>query len=270
MSLFSRRRLGAVVLSVMMLALFTARAGRTGQAAFTENDIDPSLLFVDAQQTGRALDPANMDKTVGACVDFNAFANGGWVAKNPIPAAYPRWGRFNMLADQNTDRLHEILEAAASNHSAAKGSNERKIGDYYGSCMDESKIEAEGTKPLQPEFDRIEKIKDLHDLSMVVAHFHTNGIGGLFNFGAAQDFKNSTQVIASAQQGGLGLPDRDYYTKTDEKSQQIRAEYLKHVAKMFELLGDDAQKAAAEAENVMSIETKLANASMTRVQRRDP
>lgn len=276
MNLFSRR-LGVVVLSLMILALL-AHTGRTSHAALTESAIDPSTasvvdasaLFVDGPQTGRALDPANMDKSVGACVDFNAFANGGWIAKNPIPAAQPRWGRFNLLAEQNSERLREILDAASSNHSAAKGTNERKIGDYYGSCMDEAKIEAEGTKPLQAEFDRIEQIKDLRALSMVVGRFHTGGIGGLFNFSAGQDFKNSTQVIANASQGGLSLPDRDYYTKTDEKSLQIRGDYQKHVVKMFELLGDDADKAAANAKTVLNIETKLAEASMTRVERRDP
>jgi putative endopeptidase len=264
------RRLCVVVLSAFMLLALLARSGGPSQAASMENDIDPSTLFVDAQQTGRALDPANLDKTIGACVDFNAFANGGWIAKNPIPAAFPRWGRFNQLAEQNSERMREILDAAASNHSAAKGSNERKIGDYYGSCMDETKIEAEGAKPLQPEFDLIEKVSDLRGLSSLVARFHLSGVGGIFNFGAGQDFKNSTQVIANATQGGLSLPDRDYYTKTDEKSQQIRAEYLKHVAKMFELLGDTPEKAAASAQTVMKIETKLAESSMTRVERRDP
>ena len=273
MSLSSRRRLCVVVLSVVFVLLF-AFAGGPGHAALTENEFDPATLFVDGpplqQQTRRALDPANMDKTVGACIDFNAFANGGWIAKNPIPAAHPRWGRFNQLAEQNADRLHEILEASAGNHSAGKGTNERKIGDFYGSCMDEAKIEAEGAKPLEPEFKRIEKIKDLGDMSAVVARFHLQGIGGLFNFGAVQDFKKSTQVIASASQGGLTLPDRDYYTKTDEKSVQIRNEYVKHVANMFKLLGDTPDEATAAAATVLKIETKLAESSMTRVERRNP
>ncbi|MBD0326402.1 MAG: hypothetical protein ICV68_08220, partial [Pyrinomonadaceae bacterium] len=198
----SSRRLCLVVLSMVLLVLFALMGVGPGHAALTENEIDPSTLFFEGpQQARRALDPANMDRNVNACVDFNAFANGGWIAKNPIPAAYPRWGRFNQLAEQNSDRLHEILEASAGNHSAAKGTNERKIGDYYGSCMDEAKIEAAGAKPLEAEFKRVEKIKDLRDLSATVGHFHLHGIGGLFNFGAVQDYKNSTQVIANATQG---------------------------------------------------------------------
>jgi putative endopeptidase len=271
MSLFGRR-LCVVLLSVMLLALFARSGGSSSQAASNVNEIDPSTLFVDAQQqqTGRALDPANMDKTVGACIDFNAYANGGWIVKNPIPAAYPRWGRFNQLSEQNSDRMHEILEASAGNHGATKGSNERKIGDFYGSCMDEAKIEAEGAKPLKSEFDRIEKMKDLREMGALAGHLHMVGLGGFFSFGATQDYKNSTQVIATARQGGLALPDRDYYTKTDEKSQQIRNDYVKHVARMFELLGDAPDKAAAEAATVLKLETKLAEMSMTRVQRRDP
>ncbi|HEX8491422.1 MAG TPA: M13 family metallopeptidase [Pyrinomonadaceae bacterium] len=269
MSLLSRRLCVVVLSSFVVLALI-ARVDGPSHASVAENEIDSSALFVDAQQKGRALDPANLDKTVSACVDFNAYANGGWIAKNPIPAAFPRWGRFNQLSEQNSERLREILDAAAANHSAAKGTNERKIGDYYGSCMDEAKIEAEGAKPLQPEFERIENLKDLRALSTLVARFHLNGVGGLFNFGAAQDFKNSTQVIANASQGGLSLPDRDYYTKTDEKSKQIRDEYVKHGAKMFELLGETPEKAAASAQTVLKIETKLAESSMTRVDRRDP
>ena len=271
MSLRGRGLLSVGVLSVLMLlALLVAQDGRKGEAAALENEREASAFFVDAQQAARALDPANLDRSVSACVDFNQFANGGWNAKNPIPAAFPRWGRFNLLAEQNNDRLREILDAAASSHGAAKNSNERKIGDFYGSCMDEAKIEAEGAKPLQPEFERIEQLKDLKGLGSLIARFHLNGIGGLFNFGAAQDFKNSTQIIANAAQGGLSLPDRDYYTKTDEKSQQVRSDYLKHVARMFELLGDAPAKAQAEAQTVLSIETKLAENSMTRVQRRDP
>jgi putative endopeptidase len=269
MSLFVRRLCVAALSFCVVLALL-ALVGGPSHAAFVSDEFDASSLFVGSQQTVRALDPANMNKTVGACVDFNSFANGGWIVKNPIPAAYPRWGRFNMLADQNSDRLHEILEASARNSKAAKGSNEQKIGDFYGACMDEAKIEAEGMKVLEPEFKRIEKIKDMRGLAETVAVFHTYGLGGLFNFGAAQDFKNSTQVIANASQGGLSLPDRDYYTKTDERSVGIRNDYLKHVARLFELLGDNADRAAAEAQTVMSIETKLAEVSMTRVQRREP
>jgi putative endopeptidase len=132
--------------------------------------------------------------------------------------------------------------------------------------MDEAKSEAEGATPLTPEFQRIEAINDLRALSMVVAHLHIYGVRSLFNFGATQDFKQSTQVIAEINQGGLTLPDRDYYTKTDERSKQIRDEYVKHVAKMFELFGDAPEKAMPQAQTILSLETKLAEVSMTRVE----
>lgn len=223
-----------------------------------------------AAQMVHGFDVSSLDRSVNACADFNMFANGGWIARNPVPAAYPRWGRFNELAERNRDALHEILEAAAKNRKAKKGSNEQKIGDFYASCMDEARIEKEGVKPLAPELKRINSLKDVRGLEEEIAHFHRQGVGAVFAFGTGQDLKNSTQIIANAFQGGLSLPDRDYYLKDDEKSKTIRAEYVKHVAKMFELMGDDAAKAASEANTVLAIETKLAQASMSRVQLRDP
>src|SRR5438445_3154567 len=124
-----------------------------------------------------------------------------------------------------------------------RGANENKIADFYGSCMDEAGIEAEGAKPLQPELDRIASIKDVSGLQAEIARFHTYRIPAVFGFGGGQDFKNSQAVIAQAVQGGLGLPDRDYYTKDDEKSRQIRDEYVKHVARTFQLLGDAPDRA---------------------------
>ncbi len=222
------------------------------------------------QDSEHGVYPADMDTKVSACVNFNQYANGGWMAKNPIPAAYPSWGTFNELAERNRDELHEILEAAAKNTSAPLGSDEQKIGNFYASCMDTAQVESAGTKPLEPEFTRIEAIHDVASLQAEVARLQRYGVNVLFNFGSQQDRKNSEQVIAGAAQGGLGLPDRDYYTKSDDKSKQLREQYSAHVAKMLELLGDEPAKAADEAKTVMSIETKLAEASMTRVERRDP
>jgi putative endopeptidase len=221
-------------------------------------------------QTGHGFDQASLDKNTAACTDFYQYANGGWLAANPIPGAYSSWGVANLLDERNRDVLHEILDAAAKNTTAKKGSSEQKVGDYYASCMDEAKIEAEGIKPLAQPFEHINAIKDVAGLQDAIAHFHSMGLAVLFNSDSTQDFKNSAEVTFEIYQGGLGLPDRDYYTKTDEKSKAIRDAYQKHVAKMFELLGDDADKSAAEAQAVMGIETKLAEASMTRVEMRDP
>jgi len=230
-------------------------------------------LFVTAVfgQTGsHGFDVANLDKNTPACTDFYQYANGGWLAANPIPPAYSSWGVANILDERNKDVLHEILEAAAKNTKAPKGSSEQKVGDYYATCMDEAKIDAEGVKPLAPDFDRIAKINDQKSLQDVIAYFHSMSVNALFNSDSTQDFKNSAEVTFEVFQGGLGLPDRDYYFKDDDKSKEIRAEYLKHVAKMFELLGDDPAKSATEAQAIMSLETKLAQASLTRVELRDP
>jgi predicted metalloendopeptidase len=217
----------------------------------------------------RAFDPGNMDTSAAACTNFYQYVDGGWMAKNPIPAAYPSWGTFNQLQERNRDILHGILEAAKDAH-ASQGSNEQKIGDFYGSCMDEKGIEAAGISPLQMELERIQKIQSQQDLESEVARLHGDGVGALFDLSSTQDFKNSQQMIGVIDQGGLGLPDRDYYTREDEKSKQLRADYLKHVGRMFELLGDDPAQSATEARTVMNIETQLAQASLTNVQQRDP
>jgi putative endopeptidase len=230
------------------------------------------MAFLVAATFGQAahFDVAGMDTKTAACADFYQYANGGWLAANPIPAAYPAWGVANVLNEHNRDMLREILEAAAKNVGSHKSSNEQKVGDYYATCMDETKIEAEGLKPIQVELDRIARVNNQGTLQDEIGHLHSMGLNAGFFSGSTQDAKNAAEVIAGVFQGGLGLPDRDYYTKTDDKSKSIRDEYLKHVARMFELMGDDAAKAASEAQAVMALETKLAEASKTRVERRDP
>jgi putative endopeptidase len=211
-----------------------------------------------------------LDKTCKPCEDFYHYAAGEWLKKNPIPAAYPSWGRFNELAERNRELLHQILEGAAANTKAAAGSNEQKIGDFYASCMDEKQINATGAKPLEPELARIDGIQSPAELQAEIARLQGMGVGALFEFGSTQDEKNSSQVIGGADQGGLGLPDRDYYTKTDDKSKEVRKEYEEHIAKMLALAGDDGAKAGADARAILELETKLAEASLTRVERRDP
>ncbi|HYX28250.1 MAG TPA: M13 family metallopeptidase, partial [Pyrinomonadaceae bacterium] len=215
-------------------------------------------------------DVSGMDTKASACADFYQYANGGWLAANPIPAAYPAWGVANVLNEKNRDVLHEILEAAAKNTAAKKGSNEQKVGDYYASCMDEAKIEAEGLKPIQAELDLISKVNDQKSLQAEIAHLHSFGYNAVFGSGSNRDFKNAAEVTVGIIQGGLGLPTRDYYFKDDARSKMIRDEYVKHVAKMFELMGDDSAKAASEADAVMKFETKLAEASLPPVELREP
>ena len=230
-----------------------------------------SLVMVAAPvEPGHGVNTANLDRTCAPCTDFNQFANGGWEAKNPIPAAYPSWGVANEVNERNRDVLHQILEDAAKNTSAPRGSSEQKIGDYYGSCMDTTAIDSEGLKPLQPELDRIQQIADIDSLEAEIAHLQSMGVEAFFGVDSTQDFKDSTQVTGEVDQGGLGMPDRDYYTRDDAKSQEQRAEYQKHVSKMFELMGDPPATAATEAQTVMDMETQLAKASQTKVERREP
>ncbi|HEV7797814.1 MAG TPA: M13 family metallopeptidase N-terminal domain-containing protein, partial [Pyrinomonadaceae bacterium] len=227
-------------------------------------------LGVFGQTAPRGFDPANMcTTTCKACEDFYQYANGGWIAKNEIPAAFSSWGITSPLREKNIATLHEILEDAAKNTAAPKGSNEQKIGTFYASCMDEAKIEAAGATPLAKELAAVDKMKSARDLPTMLAHFHQIGVPALFGFGAGQDFKKSDTIIAITGQGGLSLPDRDFYLKDDEKSKSTRDAYVQHVTNMFKLLGDDGAKAAAEAQTVMKLETQLAQVSLDRVSRRD-
>ncbi len=219
---------------------------------------------------GRGYDPANMDKNTPACTDFYQFANGTWLTKTSIPPAYSSWGSFHVLAEKNRTAMHEILEAAAKKTNAAKGGNEQKIGDFYASCLDEAKREAEGMKPLVPELARIDKIADAKGVVAEVAYLHRHGVPALFGFGSLPDLKNSSMVMGFAGQGGLSLPNRDYYTKTDENSVKLRAEFGKHVATMFQLVGDTPEQAAKNAETVLAVQTRLAENSRTPVALRDP
>ena len=219
--------------------------------------------------SGWGFSEANLDRTCKPCDDFNQFAMGGWMKNNPIPAEYPNWGSFTMLADRNQTVLRTILEDAGKANAAA-GSNQQKIGDFYTSCMDTAAIDAAGLKPLAGDFAAIEHVKSASELQPLIARLQQTGAGYLFRFDSTQDLDDATQVIAEINQGGLGLPDRDYYTRTDEKSAQLRKDYEAHVAKMFVLAGDPEEKAGTEAKAAMELETALAKASMSRVQMRDP
>lgn len=214
-----------------------------------------------SQSAARGFDLANLDRSVSPCQDFWKFADGGWVRSHPIPADHAAWGIFNELQDHNQEVLRQILEQASKDTHAQPGSNWQKIGEYYGSCMNTSAVEAAGTKPLDSEFRRIAEIGNVKQLQEEIARLQAMGVNVGFQFGSEQDLKNSSEVIAGAGQGGLGLPDRQYYVDQDAHSKQLRSEYVAHIAKMFALLGDDPAKAQSEAQTVLQLETKLAQAS---------
>src|SRR5262245_2601073 len=217
-----------------------------------------------ASQSG--MDLTSLNRRADPCNDFYEFACGGWITNNPIPGDQARWGRFDDLQERNNEVLHKVLEEAAKSTDAAN----RKIGDYYASCMDEATIEKKGVTPLEPDFQKIAALKAITDLPALVADLHSIGVDAFFNFGAEGDFKNAKMVIAQLDQGGLGLPDRDYYFKADGRSADIRGQYVDHVGKLVTLAGRSQRSPAAAAASVMKFETGLAKSALDNVSRRDP
>jgi putative endopeptidase len=223
-------------------------------------------------QTGekrKFIDLANMDTTIRPGDDFFMYANGGWLKNNPIPGTETRWGSFNELQEFNYKALHELLDQAAKANGKA-GSAEQKVGDFYLSGMDSATIDKAGITPLKADLDRIAAITDAQGVLNEVAYEHTVGLNPLFSFYIGPDDKNVEKMLPQVFQGGLGLPDRDYYFETDDRSKKIRAAYMDHLKKMFVLAGDDEATATKNAATVFALETKLAGASMTRVEMRDP
>ncbi|MGH7654421.1 MAG: M13 family metallopeptidase [Gemmatimonadaceae bacterium] len=222
----------------------------------------------------RALDRANLDTTCAACTDFYQFANGGWLKRTTIPAAYSSMGSFRELSDRNEAQLHSILNvdaaAATGDKAAPNGEASWKVGAFYASCMDTTAIDLLGTKPLAPDLALIEAIKTPADLMKQMGLLeHRDGLAP-WGDGSTQDAKNATVQIAGLYQGGLTLPDREWYTKTDSASKKTRANFLAHMTRMFVLLGDSRSAAAGEAHAVLTLETALAKVSKTRVALRDP
>jgi putative endopeptidase len=227
----------------------------------------PASAQTAAATSHPVLDITSMDTSVDPCTDFFTYSCGAWIQKNPIPPDQTSWSVYSKLEDDNKAILREILEGAAA-PAPDRPAMKQKIGDYYAACMDEKAINAAAIKPLQPAFDRIQQLHSKQDIADIAAAMISDD--ALFRFRSDQDYKDATQVIAEADQGGLGLPDRDYYLKTDRKSVELRSAYLAHLQEMFKLLGDQPDAAAVEAQAVLRIETALAKASLTRVERRDP
>jgi len=231
--------------------------------------LTPALFAFLGLAAARAdIKPANFDKTTKPQADFYQYANGRWLLTHPIPAAYGSYGSFHEVNDRNQDALHTILENAAQADSPSPV--ERQVGDFYASGMDLAAVNAAGIAPLQPEFARIASVRSASDVAAAVARLHRIGMDAAFAFASEQDPKSSADVIAGGGQGGLGLPDRDYYLRTDAKSARIRELYVAHMARMLQLAGESASSAGASAAAIMRLETALARGSKTNVDLRDP
>ena len=217
----------------------------------------------------RVFDPSLIDKNVDPCENFYRFSCNGWFKRNPLPADHVSYGRFTELVELNRLHLRQILEESAS-PLATRSANEQKIGDEYASCMDVAAVNKLGLTPLQPELDRIAALKTAAELPELLAHLHAIGVNAFFSLGSSQDFADSSSVISFYGSGGLGLPERDYYTRTDAKSVEQRQQYVAHVHKIFVLAGETEAQAAKDADAVMAIETRLAKASLTITEQRDP
>ena len=217
-----------------------------------------------------AIDVSNIDTTCAPCTNFFKFADGGWLKKTTIPPSYSRWGAFNELGDRNEAALRAVLEQAAATSGDDPKSNIAKVGLFYATCIDSTAPERDGAKPIADELKRIADVKDLAALQVEIARLHLMNVNVAFAEGAVPDFKSSRDVILIVTQSGLGLPDRDYYTRQDSATMKVRAAYQAYVGQLLQLLGHPPDEAQAGAANVMAIETALANASMPRVMMRDP
>lgn len=217
-----------------------------------------------------AISASNMDTTVKAGDDFYRFANGNWLKNNPIPAEYSRYGAFEVLEEENYKQMQAILKEVSEDKSAKQGSVNQKIRDFYNSGMDTLRVDKVGFTPIKETLAGIDKIQNSNDFRKLISEGHLNGFYPLFYLFGAADEKNSNQVIAQLYQGGLGLPDRDYYLSADTRSEEIRKEYVSHISKMFTLTGVSEAEANSIAKKVMQLETELAKVSLTNVELRDP
>ncbi|MFP4543723.1 MAG: M13 family metallopeptidase [Candidatus Kapaibacterium sp.] len=247
----------------LLLALPALLAFNACSEADNEKDVN------EGKEMNNAIDRNNMDLSVKPGDDFFRYANGKWMAENSIPDEYSRYGSFDILNEQNEEKLKTLLQQA-SRSDAPEGSIEKQIGDFYFAGMDVQKIDLLGISPLKPELDKIDNISDKKQLQEQVAYMHKMLVRPVFSVQASQDQKNSEMMILSLYQGGLGLPDRDYYTDDNEHFKEIRKKYVEHISNIFRLMGDSEDEAGKAAQTVMNIEIRLAEHSMTRKDMRDP
>jgi endothelin-converting enzyme/putative endopeptidase len=259
-----RFRHSRLALALIMLALGPAATALAADPPGTADT--PTAVDSGATVDSGGLDHAMLDTKTPPCENFYRFACGGWLDANPIPPDQASWGIDQAMAERDHDMLRGILEKAA----AAATPETRKIGDYYAACMDEARIESLGIAPIQPLLGRVDALTDKDQLPALIADLHGIGIGVFFSFGSGQDAKDATSEIAIADEGGMGLPDRDYYLKTDPDSQAMRTDYVAHIAKMLGLAGEPDAKAIADAEAILGLEMGLANGALDIVARRDP
>ena len=253
-----------------LTATALALASCTGTKPATVATTAAAPVAAAPDPTGVGLDMADLDRTVQPCDDFFQFSGGNWLRSNPVPSYASSWGPRNLLGNRTQALLRKILEDAAANRAAAPGSNAQKVGDFYAAAMDTAAIERAGLAPLKPELARLAAVRDAASLRAEIAHLQQLGTGVFFRAGVDVDEKNTTQYAVQMNQGGLTLPNRDFYFKTDARTEKVKTAYRTYIMQVLELLGEAPVVAQLDAATVERIETRLAKASRTPVELRDP